>query len=79
MAMTIDANDAGKALQASFHAAQAIVAAKNGDALSAAAHAIDAALELLPAGVDAHAMLDERARARAEAFRQHLNDEKFPR
>lgn len=75
--MSIDAADAGKALQASFHAAQAIVAAKNGDALGAAAHAIDAALELLPAGVDAHAMLDERARARAEAFRQLLNDEKF--
>lgn len=75
--MSIDANDAGKALQASFHAAQAIVAAKNGDALGAAAHAIDAALELLPAGVDAHAMLDERARARAEAFREALNAEKF--
>lgn len=75
--MSIDANDAGKALSAAASAAQAIVAAKNGDALGAAAHAIDAALELLPAGIDAHAMLDERARARAESFRQTLNAEKF--
>lgn len=71
--MSIDAN---RALQAGASAAQAILAAKNGDALGAAAHAIDAALELVPAG-DVQVLLDEKARARAEAFRQRLNDEKF--
>lgn len=68
--------DPNKALQVGYSAAQAIVAAKNGDALGAAAHAVDALLELVPAD-QAKQLLDERAVARAEAFREALNVEKF--
>lgn len=68
--------DPNKALQVGASAAQAIIAAKNGDAIGAAAHAMDAVLELLPSD-DAKKLLDERALARAEAFREQLNDEKF--
>lgn len=67
-----------KALQAGFHAAQAIISAKDGDALGAAAHAMDAVLELVPVG-EAQRLLDEGTVTRLEAERQRLNDEKFPR
>ena len=65
-----------KALTVGASAAQAIIAARNGDAVGAAAHAVDALLELVPAE-DARRLLDEKALARAEAFREALNDEKF--
>lgn len=68
--------DPAKGFTAAANAAQAIVAAKNGDAVGAATHALDAVLELIPSET-AKALLDERAVARAERFREQLNDAKF--
>lgn len=65
-----------KALTIGMHAAQALLAAKNGDATAAARHAIDAALEAVPRA-EAQRLLDQAAIDRANAFADTLESAKY--
>lgn len=65
-----------EALRAAAHAAQAVMAAHDGRPVDAARHAIDAALELVPAD-EAKDILDAAAVRRANAIADAAEAAKF--
>lgn len=65
-----------KVLRMAMHGAQAVLSAQQGDGLGAARHAIDAALEAIPAD-QARELLETAVVARVEAAARLLDDARF--
>lgn len=66
-----------QALKVGAHAAQAVLAAKDGDPVQAARHALDAALEAIPEAEEVRKLVDEAAIRRANARADELERAKF--